>query len=341
MHSASDAVNRLSPPVRYAELAAGILGFGFRLLDTHSGYLCEITYGSESFVLGGGSANSWPLNSAGAASLATDKGFTSLVLSDRQLPTPRATVVFLSERYSELRKGGQERSDAAPIATELGWPIVAKPNNGSRGAFVQLCYEPSELERHLAAMSARYDIGVLQEYVEGEEYRVLVFDREPIFSYRKRRHELVGDGERSVQTLIAEYSTQLVKRGLDPIDATATAVVTRLNSFQLSLSSVPRRGVRFDVGIRANLAAGGEPERFTTEVPRELADLAIRAVDALGLRVGGVDIIRTPTRDLILEINSNPTISSLEQIGRLDLAVTLYKRQLEQLFGENKRWQQR
>ena len=328
---------RLSSAVRYAELAARSLELPFRLLDDHSGYLCEIGKGSRSLLLGAGTINSWPLNSAGAATLASDKAFTARVLSDRGILTPKSESLFLSARYSELRAAGRERDVAPALAASLGWPIIAKPNNGSRGAFVQLCYDEGDLQLHLSKMEARYDIAILQEYIEGSEYRVFVFEGDAVFSYKKHRATLTADACKTIYELIIAHNLKLERLGLDPIDPRARVVTDRLSASGLRLDDIAAKGVEIDVGIRANLAAGGVPEEFSTEVPSPLARLALNAAAALGLAVAGVDIICRGAMDrdplYVLEVNSNPTISSLEAVGRLDLAASLYKRMIRRMLG--------
>ncbi len=332
MLSKADFHLRLPPAIRYAQLAAAELSLSFRILDQHSGYLCEISNGHSRLVLGAGSLSSWPANSAAAASLASDKAFSALVLRERGIAVPAGETIFLSDRFAGVRAPGRERADCGALSARLGWPLVAKPNNGSRGAFVQLCSTPSELELHLDRMSHRYDIGLLQEYLEGDEYRVFVYNG-AVFSFRKRRLELIGNGSNTVAELVADYNVDLTRLGLDPIQSNSSELSSSLLSCGFDLSTVPPSGFRFPIGIRANLAAGGAPEAFTTDTSPALAQLACDAVAALGLVVGGVDIIRTARGDVVLEVNSNPTISSLETVGRLDIAVMLFSQQLSALMN--------
>lgn len=77
-------------------------------------------------------------------------------------------------------------------------------------------------------------------------------------------------------------------------------------------------------GGAANLARGGEVEDFRTEPPPALAALALDAAGAMGLTLAGIDLFDTGgegrAADLILiEVNANPNIESLERVGRDDL----------------------
>src|SRR5208282_1110941 len=102
---------------------------------------------------------------------------------------------------------------------------------------------------------------------------------------------------------------------------------------------VPARGEKIILPGRRNLSAGGDVEDFTTEVPADLAALALRAADAIGLRVAGIDIFDTsPARDLsalvVIEVNGNPGIQSLEAIGRGDLIDRIWRTILARAFAE-------
>ena len=56
--------------------------------------------------------------------------------------------------------------------------------------------------------------------------------------------------------------------------------------------------------------------------------LAIRAVQALGLRVGAVDMFtdigEDPDDIRIIEVNANPSIRFLEDVGRSDLILKIW-----------------
>jgi D-alanine-D-alanine ligase-like ATP-grasp enzyme len=186
-------------------------------------------------------------------------------------------------------------------------------------------------------MGERYDIGLVQEYVRGDEYRVFVFGEEAVFSYRKQRGAIVGDGKHAVAELIARLSAELVGHGLDPIDPKSKTLVDAMERHQLSMHSVLPGGFSLEVGARANLSAGGSPAEFTTKVPRLLAETGIRATKALGLMVAGVDIIlpKEPTQiPVVIEVNSNPAVTSLEKVDRLDVALSIFGKMFKRLLPQ-------
>lgn len=69
----------------------------------------------------------------------------------------------------------------------------------------------------------------------------------------------------------------------------------------------------------------------TTTLNAEEKGLALRAAKIMGLKVAGIDIIRSRKGPLLLEVDSCPSLSELEEISRKDLAgalITALERQL-------------
>lgn len=75
--------------------------------------------------------------------------------------------------------------------------------------------------------------------------------------------------------------------------------------------------------FRANVHLGG-----TTSIIRATAEerkLAIKATKAMGLRVAGVDIIRSASGPLVLEVNSSPGLEGIEGATQKDIAQMMIK----------------
>lgn len=70
--------------------------------------------------------------------------------------------------------------------------------------------------------------------------------------------------------------------------------------------------------FRANLHLGGSA-RLIELTPAE-ADTAVRAANALGLGVAGVDLLRGREGPLVLEVNSSPGLEGIEKATGLDVA---------------------
>ncbi|MBD3360671.1 RimK family alpha-L-glutamate ligase [Candidatus Peregrinibacteria bacterium] len=73
--------------------------------------------------------------------------------------------------------------------------------------------------------------------------------------------------------------------------------------------------------FRSNIELGGRGE--SVDISEEEAAIAVRAVQALDLHYGGVDIMRGKEGPVILEINSNPGFKALEKSTEADIAGAL------------------
>ena len=70
--------------------------------------------------------------------------------------------------------------------------------------------------------------------------------------------------------------------------------------------------------FRSNLHQGGKPEKI--KITKEERETAVKAAKVLGLRVAGVDILRSNDGPKVLEVNSSPGLQGIEAITRKDIA---------------------
>jgi ribosomal protein S6--L-glutamate ligase len=70
--------------------------------------------------------------------------------------------------------------------------------------------------------------------------------------------------------------------------------------------------------FRANLHQGGKAS--IVRITKEERQLAIKAAKTLGLKVAGVDIIRSQRGPLLLEVNSSPGLEGIETATGKDIA---------------------
>ena len=70
--------------------------------------------------------------------------------------------------------------------------------------------------------------------------------------------------------------------------------------------------------FRSNLHRGGNSSfENVTEDEREIA---LKATHALGLRIAGVDMLRSKNGPLILEVNASPGLEGIETTTKVDIA---------------------
>ncbi|HEY7800910.1 MAG TPA: hypothetical protein VIA80_19235 [Hyphomonadaceae bacterium] len=321
----------LPDPARYAMDAAAAIGAEYTDLDNGGGYLFRVSKGGRNIVAGAGGISSFPINSATAFTLSRDKAHTKSVLRSTGLPVIEGGLFFAHRLRAGLRGPGREVDDARAFAARLGYPVFAKPNQGSRGNFAEIISDDAALQDYAKRVAVEFESFLIEPVMRGSEHRVLIHDGAVVFHAMKQAPALVGDGHRSAQRLLSQLNEELAGTGVSPWPASVLAIAGR------DPASIPAKGERILLPGRRNLSAVGEIESFSDTAPPALASLAAKAVDALGLRIGAVDLFDlSPKGDLsqpvIIEVNGNPGLKTLELAGRSDLIRRIWVSMLSELL---------
>ncbi|MFP4133995.1 MAG: 30S ribosomal protein S6--L-glutamate ligase [Halothece sp.] len=82
------------------------------------------------------------------------------------------------------------------------------------------------------------------------------------------------------------------------------------------VASMKRQGAEGE--FRSNLHRGGKAEKI--KLTPEERSTAVRSVKAMGLRVAGVDMLRSNHGPVVMEINSSPGLEGIESATEVDVA---------------------
>lgn len=303
----------------YAEYACAESGLVFEDIDGGTGLVFSAASKTSRIHFGAGRCSWYPQNSATAATLASDKYFTTVILERAGVATLGGNYFFLHDRHRAHRPGAHEIEDALTYFVKLGRTAFVKPLTGSRGDFAQTIHDEAALKAYIAAVSRYYDSIVMQPLASGEEYRIFLLDGEVLYAARKHPPFLLGDGARSIRELLIAHNAALQARGLS-----AAALDTERDD---ALRRILPKGERWDLSGRMNLSAGGK--MVLEAAPSQAISAAARkAARALGLRVAAVDLFTNmsgnPDATAVIEVNSNPSIRLLEDSGRADLILKIW-----------------
>lgn len=148
-----------------------------------------------------------------------------------------------------------------------------------------------------------------EEFIHGENYRLLVLEDKVIGIVHRNAAKIIGDGGSNIQDLIAFENQKRTTRLLKPI-LVDQEVEKKLKFEKLTLESVPEKDREVNLRFNANLSTGGTTEECAGITHQYYKDLAVSAVKAVGLKYGGVDLITPditqPAKCAINEINYNP-----------------------------------
>jgi len=291
---------RLGPSTGAIVQAASARNIPFRRLT--EGSLVQFGWGSRQRRI---QAAEIDATGAIAETIAQDKELTKKLLDAAGVPVPMGRSV-------------SDPEDAWAAALEIGLPVVIKPKDGNQGKGVTVNVTTKEqLSAGFHAASEFRDDILVERYLPGHDYRVLVIGDRLVAAARRDPPQVTGDGVLTVRELVEQvnrdprrgdgHATSLTKIRFDDI-ALAT-----LAKHGLHADSVPANGQRVVLRNNANLSTGGSATDVTDDVHPEVAARCIAAAHMVGLDICGVDLVcdsvLKPIEDQnggIVEVNAAP-----------------------------------
>lgn len=273
-----DEDERLGPSTGSIVQAALACGIPYRRLT--SGSMVQFGWGSKQRRI---QAAETDATSAIAQSIAQDKELTKKLLDAAGVPIPFGRPVL-------------DEDDAWAAAEEIGLPVVVKPQDGNQGKGVTVNIVDREHLRIAYAAATAISASVMVErYLPGHDYRLLVVGGKVVAAARRDPPQVIGDGVHSVRELVEivnrdprrseGHATALTKIRLDEI------ALVRLSLQGFSADSVPAKGSRVILRNNANLSTGGSATDVTDDVHVEVAARAVAAAQMIGLDICGVDVV--------------------------------------------------
>jgi len=243
--------------------------------------------------------------SALAETIAQDKDLTRSLLYTLGVPAPWGRPVTSAE-------------DAVAAAESIGYPVVVKPQYGNQGRGVITNLGTPEQVTQAHAIASRVSAHLMvEQFVPGEDYRLLVVGGQVVAASLREPAQVTGDGVSTLEQLVDVANTDprrsdghATALSFIKIDSVALGV---LEEQGLTPHSVPTAGQKVLIRRNANLSTGGTATDVTDQVHPDVAAKALDAARAVGLDVAGVDVvtldIRRPlaeTKGAVIEVNAGP-----------------------------------
>jgi len=311
------------------------LGFSWRLADTYSNNLVEVSNGQKSFFSSNSSVGMYPLNSRFATQLVKDKAWGYKILEQKGYKIPKGQYFFLKDEYRELRGEGQELTDALEYARDK-YPVFVKPNDSSLGILAEIIYNEAELKAHLEKIAEGSWIAIIQEVISQNEYRIFVVDGKIQFTYQRSPLCLTGDGAISIKDHILKIN-QNIKRPKNHIQLDNPFLKLQLKNSNLILDSVLKKNQRLIISPKSNLSAGGNLQNYSTQFSKATQEWVKKLSQDLSLRVCGIDVFTSSNLDnpedfTIIEVNANPSLSGIYEHGETETALKIWEKILNKYF---------
>lgn len=243
--------------------------------------------------------------SAIAEEIASDKDLTKSLLKACGVPVPEGELVRSAEA-------------AWQAAQDIGTPVAVKPYDGNHGRGVSLdLYSQADIEAayHLAHRKGDGSSVIVEQFIPGNEHRLLVVGTEVVAAAAGEALWITGDGLHTIDQLADQQINTDSRRGrgedapLNVIVPSENAeIVLELERVGMTPQSIPEAGQKVLIQRNGNVAWD-----VTEHMHPSIAAVAALAARVVGLDIAGIDMvlqdIRQPLssqRAAVIEVNASP-----------------------------------
>ncbi len=264
------------------------------------------------------------LNPVGSSDIAKDKDYAKFFLKKAgYLVAPSKT--FFKDSWAKSIGSKETLARAAEYAKNSGYPLIVKPNSQSQGLGVSLVWNEKELRKVFKRICGIDKVILLEKYLPGYDYRVVVLDDEIISAYERVALSVVGDGKNSILKLLKLKQKKFITGGRDTkINFKDSRIKLKLKHQGFTFNKVLPKGNKVYLLDNANLSTGGDAIDVTDTMHSSFKKIAINLTRDMGLRIAGVDIMVTKgsiaedvknSKYYIVEINAAPGLDHYVTTG--------------------------
>lgn len=246
-----------------------------------------------------------------AVEIGSDKAKTKEILSQKNIRVPKGKAFSVNEAEAILA-----------YATEIGFPLVIKPTDGSFGRDVFTEIETEEqLKTALDTIkqNSQNKEVIVEQHIPGQDYRIYVVGDQAVAAMIRVPANVVGDGVKTVEQLIQEKNK--IREENPRLISCLIKIDDQLKGYigaqGYRLTSVLEKGKQLFLTDKANISTGGDPVTVTESIHPAVMKEAIRAIKAIpGLHHGAVDLILDERKSIekaatVIELNPTSQLGGL------------------------------
>ncbi len=265
----------LNPYARIIVEEARRRGIDVEMTDAAAGFF-RLTYGGRSIRCRESLSE---LTSAVAMSICDDKSVTRRLVQAAGIDVPDEIEASDASAAREMLKAHRQ--------------IVIKPARGEQGRGISVgLTENDDVEAAFARAREVCERVLVEEYVEGDDLRLVVIDHRVVAAAVRKPARIFGDGKSTVADLVAKQSRRRAAatggEASIPIDGETERYLAAQG---LSMGSIPEDKVEIEVRRTANLHTGGTIHDVTDHVHPTLVTAAVRISRVIDIPVVGVDLM--------------------------------------------------
>lgn len=274
-------------------------GIRVDVLDAENGYFA-LSFAGQRIVCRESLSE---LTTAVAMSRCDDKAVTRKILAAAGLAVPEQCVVESDETARAFLKKHRR--------------VVVKPARGEQGAGISVDLTTwRDVKRALNAARRHGDKTLIEQFVTGEDLRIIVIDFKMVAAAVRKPARIIGNGQDTVAALIERQSRRRAAatggESRIPVDAETERCLAAAG---FALESVPDPDEEIVVRKTANLHTGGTIRDVTDKLHPALRDAAEKGARAIGIPVVGFDLMVpdvTRADHAFIEANERPGLANHE-----------------------------
>ncbi|KKQ20843.1 MAG: cyanophycin synthetase [Candidatus Nomurabacteria bacterium GW2011_GWA1_37_20] len=282
------------------------------------------------------------LNHIASADIAKDKDYAKFFMKKKGYSVIPGETVF-KDSWAKTVKSNRTISYGKKYAKKLGYPVIVKPNSQSQGSGVCVAWNEKDLREALLEIFKNDKIAVIEQYLPGLDYRIVVLDKKIISAYERIPLSVTGNGQQSILLLLKQKQKDFILNERDTkINFKDKRIKLKLKHAGYTLNTILPKNKKIYLLDNANLSTGGDAVDVTNVIHPGFKKIAINVTKDMGLRISGVDIMLTKgditknpksCRYYIIEINAAPGLDHYVTTGRKQRKIveTMYLKVLKAL----------
>ncbi|MBF0468139.1 MAG: N-acetylglutaminylglutamine synthetase [Desulfamplus sp.] len=291
--------HNLNPYARIIVDEARRRGICIDILDEEAG-LFKLTLGCKSISCRESLSE---MTTAVAMTKCDSKRLTSKILKNAGISVPRQII-------------HQDHQESLDFMKEMK-RVVVKPVQGEQGDGISVDIS-SEEELKNALLNAKKvcDNVAIEEYIQGEDLRIIVINQEVVAGAVRRPPSITGTGQHTVIELVKKYNRRRMAatdgESHIPIDDETLRCI-RTEGYEYE-DVLPNKEILI-VRKTANLHTGGTIHDVTERLSESLKSVAVKAAAALDIPVTGLDLmVKDVEADeyAVIEANERPGLANHE-----------------------------
>ncbi|MBV5282707.1 MAG: bifunctional glutamate--cysteine ligase GshA/glutathione synthetase GshB [Paludibacter sp.] len=200
--------------------------------------------------------------------------------------------------------------------------VVIKPKSTNFGLGITIIKNNDDVHIFERAIDIAFEADqsiLIEEFIDGKEFRIFVMNDEVVGILHRVPANVTGNGSHTIRELVVEknkdplrgkgYHTPLEKIQL------GEAELMFLKAQNKDFDTIPLENETVFLRENSNISTGGDSIDFTDDIPESYKKIAVKAAQALDVKITGLDmIIPDYTQEAgddnyaIIELNFNPAI---------------------------------